>query len=84
MPIYDYKCENCNLIFEKIVPIAERDNKRVCPECGGTCSHIVSPVNFSLDGCSGDFPTEYDRWWKKRRQKLNIERKENGKPPIEY
>ena len=33
MPIYEYKCENCEHCFEKLV-FAGDDKKVVCPSCG--------------------------------------------------
>lgn len=34
MPIYEYKCENCQHLFEKLVRNG-RDIPDKCPECGG-------------------------------------------------
>lgn len=35
MPTYEYKCKSCNIVFEKILRIADRENpiKEECPEC---------------------------------------------------
>ncbi|MCK4618862.1 MAG: zinc ribbon domain-containing protein [Desulfobacterales bacterium] len=32
MPIYEYKCENCNHIFEKLV-FTSNDEHIECPKC---------------------------------------------------
>lgn len=33
MPTYDYRCPKCEKAFEKLVPLAQRDEV-TCPECG--------------------------------------------------
>jgi len=35
MPLYDYKCTACGETFEILSSLAERDEKAVCPACGG-------------------------------------------------
>jgi len=34
MPIYEYKCKNCNTVFEKFQSIGSNSENLVCPECG--------------------------------------------------
>ena len=33
MPLYEYRCKNCNRVFEKIVSFSEANKNPVCPEC---------------------------------------------------
>jgi hypothetical protein len=33
---------------------------------------------FKLEGITGQFPTAYDAWERKRAEKLAVERKQNG------
>ena len=33
MPLYEYKCPECNKTFEMIRSLAERDDKVECPHC---------------------------------------------------
>ncbi|MBL7012968.1 MAG: zinc ribbon domain-containing protein [Candidatus Marinimicrobia bacterium] len=34
MPMFDYKCENCNTIFDELVPSSDTpDTHIVCPKC---------------------------------------------------
>jgi len=33
MPNYDFVCRECNFYFEKMVPLADRNNPQECPEC---------------------------------------------------
>jgi len=32
MPTYEYYCHRCELTFERVAPISERD-KQLCPRC---------------------------------------------------
>jgi len=34
MPFYIYKCTDCNIIFDKMRKIKERNDKTECPKCG--------------------------------------------------
>ena len=45
MPIYEYTCGACSETFEIISSLADRDEKAVCPECGG---REVTPVFSSV------------------------------------
>jgi len=49
MPIYEYRCDACNIQFELrqkfSAPPADR-----CPKCGGAVRKLVSAVSFSLKG----------------------------------
>lgn len=33
MPNYDYLCPECEIYFEKMVPLAERQELQECPKC---------------------------------------------------
>lgn len=41
MPLYDYRCLVCQHLFERIKPIAQRDDVTNCPLCG--CSVVRIP-----------------------------------------
>lgn len=41
MPIYDYKCQSCSKVFEKISSFSMRESPREC-ECGGHAELQVS------------------------------------------
>ncbi|MEI7450100.1 MAG: zinc ribbon domain-containing protein [Desulfomonile sp.] len=47
MPIYEYKCCNCDDSFEKLV--FGRDEV-VCPSCGGPVEKMMSCCNFKSAG----------------------------------
>ena len=54
MPLYRYRCENCEIEFTKLMTLKEREDKNAhvfCPECG--CSEntpLISKTSFSLKG----------------------------------
>jgi putative FmdB family regulatory protein len=53
MPIYEYKCENCDTTFEKMVKLSQAQDTQTCPEkgCGSTKTRkVVSVTNFQLLG----------------------------------
>lgn len=33
MPLYDYKCQQCDHVFEALVKRADSDEKVECPKC---------------------------------------------------
>ena len=49
MPIYEYKCEKCGLIFELMRRIGE-DGGVNCIQCGGCTRRIFSSVPFIFGG----------------------------------
>lgn len=77
MPLYEYQCEECSMPMTAMKSIANRKEPETCPNCGGKASFIISAPMFKLEGISGDYPTAYDKWAKKRRQKLAQEQKAN-------
>lgn len=57
MPIYEYRCCDCEQIFEEWLKSYD-DNSRACPVCGGTADRIVSNTSFVLKG-GGWYVTDY-------------------------
>ncbi len=57
MPIYEYKCNDCQQIFEEWQRTYDTSGK-CCPVCGGNAEHIISNTSFMLKG-SGWYSTEY-------------------------
>jgi putative FmdB family regulatory protein len=35
MPLYEYRCKDCDRVFEKLVPLSSAAASQECPECGG-------------------------------------------------
>ena len=48
MPTYEYKCKNCELVFEEMHKIAERNIpiEKPCPQCGGEIQMNFCAVGF--------------------------------------
>jgi putative FmdB family regulatory protein len=64
MPIYEYKCESCSAVLEKLQKISD-EPLRDCPECGkSTLVKLVSAPSFRLKG-SGWYETDFKTGKKK-------------------
>ncbi|WP_028575223.1 FmdB family zinc ribbon protein [Desulfonatronovibrio hydrogenovorans] len=57
MPIYEYRCSDCQQVFEEWQKGFE-DRDMVCPVCGGASSRLISNSAFVLKG-SGWYVTDY-------------------------
>ena len=52
MPIYEYKCEKCEHIFDEILSVSNRDKpmSEPCPECGEeSVKKLVSVTTMGVD-----------------------------------
>jgi putative FmdB family regulatory protein len=62
MPIFDYKCNDCNVKFEAFITSSEvkdPDFKVVCPKCASeTVEKVVARSNFKLIG-TGWYETDF-------------------------
>ncbi|MCD6519810.1 MAG: zinc ribbon domain-containing protein [Anaerolineae bacterium] len=56
MPTYQYKCEECGIVFERFQHFSEEPLK-VCPECGGPVHRVIQPVGIIFKG-SGFYVTD--------------------------
>lgn len=51
MPIYEFRCLNCNEINEFLFTSADETKEMVCPHCGnGELERVMSTSNFSMGG----------------------------------
>ena len=64
MPLYDYECKSCGILFEEFISISERliPTEQPCPECGDksvdqivTQMNIGDPVRLGVKKPSGEF-----------------------------
>ncbi len=70
MPIYEYKCENCGIIFEVIQKITDKKLTK-CKSCkSGKLQRLVSSSGFRLKG-SGWYETDF------KTKKTNTKNKDN-------
>jgi len=50
MPLYECRCERCELTFEVLAPLSSSGLKsRPCPECGRAARRIISAVAFMVE-----------------------------------
>jgi len=59
MPIYEYRCEDCGELIERMQRLDE-PRLTECPKCGGTLRKQVSAPAFQFKG-SGWYVTDYAR-----------------------
>ena len=51
MPLYECRCERCELTFEVLAPLSSSGLKsRPCPRCGRAARRIISAVAFTVEG----------------------------------
>ena len=44
MPLYEFKCESCGNVTEKLFKITDSTTSYQCPLCGGTSRKIISRI----------------------------------------
>ena len=49
MPIYEFVCESCGRIVERLQKVSDPPPEQ-CPECGGKMAKIMSRNSFQLKG----------------------------------
>lgn len=47
MPLYECRCEPCDLTFEVLAPLSASRTSQRCPECGRRSRRVISPVTFA-------------------------------------
>lgn len=58
MPVYTYRCENCDVRFERVQKFSDAPLTR-CPECGKKALHkVYTPVGIVFKG-SGFYATDH-------------------------
>jgi putative FmdB family regulatory protein len=57
MPIYEYECQGCGEVTEKLQKISDKPLRK-CPCCGGSVKKLMSMNTFHLKG-SGWYVTDY-------------------------
>jgi len=50
MPIYEYACEKCGTITERLESITSENKETECKECGEQAARIMSASAFHLKG----------------------------------
>jgi len=68
MPLYEYQCKKCDVVFEALSSMEDRKTKQKCPNCSGDGVFIVSApfLKAYLDS---------DKWVKNRESHMKKESK---------
>lgn len=78
MPIYEYKCDDCDHRLEKLQKISDEPIK-TCPECGkDTLRKLVSAAAFKLKG-TGWYETDFKDKKPKNDEKTSSNKKTESK-----
>ena len=81
MPTYSYQCGECELYFDKILPISRYKEPQKCPECdAGPAKKLVTKPNFILrgDGWAGK-NNRIAGQMRKKNQRLDAKQSERRK-----
>lgn len=62
MPVYDYRCTECEHTFE-IKQSIHDDTLTECPSCEGALSKVFSSIGMSFNG-SGFYRNDHGATWK--------------------
>ena len=57
MPTYQYKCEECGIVFDRFQHFSE-EPLDACPECSGQVRRVVQPVGIIFKG-KGFYVTDH-------------------------
>ena len=68
MATYEYQCKECDVVFEALSSIKDRETRHICPNCSGEGEYIISApfLKAYLDS---------DKWVKNRESHMKKERK---------
>jgi len=59
VPIYEYRCDDCEVLLEVMQKMSD-DPLEVCERCGGHLRKVLHPVAIHFKG-SGFYTTDYGR-----------------------
>ncbi|MDI1472314.1 MAG: zinc ribbon domain-containing protein [Thermodesulfovibrio sp.] len=52
MPLYEYKCKQCNITFQVLKSVNKRDEPEKCPNCGSNQTYrLVSSFITNTVSC---------------------------------
>lgn len=50
MPIYEFYCESCDTVTEKLLPISQCDFEQKCEKCNNPMKRRISVSDFQFKG----------------------------------
>ena len=59
MPLYEYKCQECGLRYERIEHVSSMHDG-TCPECGGNAHRLIGAPALQFKG-SGWYVNDYGK-----------------------
>lgn len=78
MPIFDYKCDECGEVIEKLT--SQIMQSTICT-CGGIMWKQFSIPNVYLDGTDPSFPGAYAKWGRSRVKQAEQHKKKSYYEP---
>lgn len=78
MRLFDFLCDDCSEVTEKLVDANKREIE--C-SCGGCAKRQISMPTVKLDGTDPSFPGEYDRWARIREDNARIKKSRSWAEP---
>jgi putative FmdB family regulatory protein len=60
MPVYEYQCEPCRVIYEARQGLKDAPLE-TCPRCGGTLARLLSAPNFNRGNHASPTEAKYAR-----------------------
>lgn len=78
MPIYEYKCLDCERQFEIMLKVTDEGPKN-CLDCGGQIRKLISNTSFILKG-TGWYVTDYAS--SDRKKAVEADKDSNGQKPV--
>ena len=55
MPIYEYRCEKCGKVYEKLIlTSSHKEVDVICDGCGVNCKKIISKSSFKVNGFNAE------------------------------
>lgn len=58
MPVYEYKCEPCQVIYQVRQRMTD-NSMQLCPTCEGDVTRLISAPNFNRGNYSGPTQAKY-------------------------
>lgn len=87
MPTYEYECQQCGKVFEKLHGMTQKPRAK-CPKCGGRAKKLIGTGAGIIFKGEGFYATDYrskeykdaERKEAESSKKTTPEKKEKGKP----